>query len=307
MRGYRQFALFGSVDFDIIPKVLTVTGGTRWFHYDEFEEGSEFYTESSSPLNLNHPNGACIAAGACGFGINLKKQENGFRSRGNLTWHITPDMMAYYTWSQGFRPGGFNRTATSLSGVVSLSGEAPYHRRRKLDQAVQQAGRLQLRQPDQQRDRLQERVPRSPAAVQCLGLHHELEQRAVRVLRSGPSGQHDLRDQRTELRDQGLRVAVRRPRHRRRSRCRDRAPGTAPARRTRPACSATAPRRPIRRRSGPASRRSTALPYTNPFGTSIRGAGVSRRRWSSTCGRATTSMRPITSRSSRSARTTSAR
>ncbi|MGA8707031.1 MAG: TonB-dependent receptor [Steroidobacteraceae bacterium] len=126
MRGYRQFALFGSADFDIIPKVLTVTAGTRWFHYDEFEEGSEFYTESSSPLNLNHPNGACIAAGACGFGINLKKQENGFRSRGNLTWHITPDLMAYYTWSQGFRPGGFNRTATSLSGVVSLTGEAPY-------------------------------------------------------------------------------------------------------------------------------------------------------------------------------------
>jgi len=126
MRGYRQLAFFGSGDFDIIPKVLTVTAGTRWFHYSEFEEGSEFYSETSSPLILSHPNGACIAAGHCGFGINLKKRENGFRSRGNLTWHITPDIMAYYTISQGFRPGGFNRTATSLSGVVSLTKEAPF-------------------------------------------------------------------------------------------------------------------------------------------------------------------------------------
>ena len=29
MRGYRQTAVFGSADFDIIPKVLTVTAGTR--------------------------------------------------------------------------------------------------------------------------------------------------------------------------------------------------------------------------------------------------------------------------------------
>ena len=28
---------------------------------------------------------------------------------GNVTWHITPDHMVYYTYSQGFRPGGFNQ------------------------------------------------------------------------------------------------------------------------------------------------------------------------------------------------------
>jgi len=33
----------------------------------------------------------------------------GFKSRGNLTWHITPDAMLYYTYSQGYRPGAFNR------------------------------------------------------------------------------------------------------------------------------------------------------------------------------------------------------
>ena len=109
-RGYKQTAFFLSGDFDIIPKVLTLTAGTRFFHYDEFETGSEYYTESSSPLVIDHANGSCTAAGGCGFGINKHKTENGFKSRGNLTWHITPDTMVYYTWSQGFRPGGFNRS-----------------------------------------------------------------------------------------------------------------------------------------------------------------------------------------------------
>jgi iron complex outermembrane recepter protein len=122
-RGYRQTAFFTSVDFDIIPKVLTITGGIRYYHYDEFEEGSEFYTSTSAN---NIPNGACVAAGHCGFGINLSKTETGSRSRGNLTWHITPDTMVYYTFSQGFRPGGFNRTATLPNGTVELTAEAPY-------------------------------------------------------------------------------------------------------------------------------------------------------------------------------------
>ena len=53
-------------------------------------------------------------------------KESGFRSRGNITWHITPDTMAYYTYSQGFRPGGFNRTHVKPDGTVVLKGEAPF-------------------------------------------------------------------------------------------------------------------------------------------------------------------------------------
>jgi outer membrane receptor protein involved in Fe transport len=108
-RGYKQLAFFVSVDFDIIPKVLTVTAGTRHYHYDEFEAGSVWYTDTSSQVIVDHPNGACTTAMACGFPLNLSKSESGFRSRGSLTWHVTPDVMTYYTFSQGFRPGGFNR------------------------------------------------------------------------------------------------------------------------------------------------------------------------------------------------------
>ena len=121
-RGYKQLAFFASVDFDIIPKVLTLSAGTRHYHYDEFEAGSVWYTQTTSPLIVNHPNGACTAAGACGFPINLAKSESGFRSRASLTWHPGTDLMIYYTFSEGFRPGGFNRVGPVLTGRLRWCG-----------------------------------------------------------------------------------------------------------------------------------------------------------------------------------------
>jgi iron complex outermembrane recepter protein len=142
-RGYKQTAFFGSFDFDILPKVLTLTYGVRHYKYDEYEEGSEYYSATSSILNVpngtpyggTYPNpggplattcpgatpkkyvaGAPCPGAAYGFGINLKKSESGFKHRANLTWHITPDILTYYTYSQGFRPGGFNRTHTNIDG-----------------------------------------------------------------------------------------------------------------------------------------------------------------------------------------------
>ena len=126
-RGYKQDALFTSIDFDIIPKVLTITGGTRWYHYDEFETGSEYYT-STSCANIPNP----YPAGKNLDKIGLRKTFNGFRSRGNLTWHVTPDILLYYTYSQGYRPGGFNRetgkslVATGPDGVKQLFKPSSY-------------------------------------------------------------------------------------------------------------------------------------------------------------------------------------
>jgi outer membrane receptor protein involved in Fe transport len=126
-RGYRQYAFFASIDFDLIPRILTLSGGTRRYHYDEFEHGSEWYSESSSSgLILDHLNGACTAAGLCGFPINLDKSESGLSSRANLSWHITPDIMTYYSFAQGFRPGGFNRELSFPGQPARLAGVAPY-------------------------------------------------------------------------------------------------------------------------------------------------------------------------------------
>lgn len=152
-RGYKEKAFFTSIDVDLIPKVLTATGGIRFYHYDEFEEGSEYYSESTSGsfsgsgqgLIVNHLNGQCTAAGLCGFPINLSKSENGHHWRGNLTWHVTSDMMSYYTYSDGSSPGGFNRTASVPGQAPALHGVAQYT---AADGLTQQYGRPVGYNPD---------------------------------------------------------------------------------------------------------------------------------------------------------------
>jgi iron complex outermembrane recepter protein len=122
-RGYQQRAAFASVDFDIIPKTLTITGGTRFYRFDNTEVGSAVSSFG------------CYGAGAppCLAGANnlnardLRSHYDGTRSRVNLTWKITPDTLLYYTFSQGFRPGGFNRSTyySSALNYTTPQGFAP--------------------------------------------------------------------------------------------------------------------------------------------------------------------------------------
>jgi outer membrane receptor protein involved in Fe transport len=120
-RGYKQTAFFTSIDYDLIPKVLTLTGGTRYYDYKETMHGSQYSTSTGC---AGIPNGACV--GSKLTDATHDASYSGFKSRGNLTWHITPDIMAYYTYSQGFRPGGFNRTESAANGTIKLKAEAPY-------------------------------------------------------------------------------------------------------------------------------------------------------------------------------------
>jgi iron complex outermembrane recepter protein len=111
-RGYDQTAIFGSVDFDIIPDVLTLTAGTRWYQYREFEVGSQYATVTGC---LDVPNGQCVGGLVNINSHNDRVTYQGFKSRAVLTWRITPDTMAYALFSQGFRPGGFNRSVSNVA------------------------------------------------------------------------------------------------------------------------------------------------------------------------------------------------
>jgi iron complex outermembrane receptor protein len=116
-RGYSQYAAFTSVDFDLIPKVLTITGGTRYYHYNEYEFGTRY---------LGNCTDAVVCSPIYGGGNIIDPPStsyHGFRSRGNLTWHITSDVMAYYTFSQGFRPGGFNRFSSLKFGDIPICAD----------------------------------------------------------------------------------------------------------------------------------------------------------------------------------------
>jgi iron complex outermembrane receptor protein len=116
-RGYKQEAAFGSMSYDIIPDVLTATAGTRYYHYSEWQTGTEFYTTTAQ---VNVPNGTYVGNDTV---MNYHQTYHGFKSRANLLWHISPTTMVYYTFSQGFRPGGFNRTS---SDVAKLDGDPQY-------------------------------------------------------------------------------------------------------------------------------------------------------------------------------------
>jgi iron complex outermembrane recepter protein len=121
-RGYKQLAEFASVDLDIVPKVLTVSAGIRHFKYDENESGGDvgsFYCKAFAPTTYFGFCGMNPQAGAFGssppYGTDFASNPysasfSGNRGRASVSWHVTPDVMLYYTWSQGFRPGTFNRS-----------------------------------------------------------------------------------------------------------------------------------------------------------------------------------------------------
>jgi iron complex outermembrane recepter protein len=123
-RGYTQRAAFGSVDFDIVPKTLTLTAGTRYYSVNTTEVGSsagsfgcqlQYYPDAPDPC-INHSNFANLNA------EHLDTTYSGFRSRANLSWKVTRDALLYYTWSQGYRPGGFNRTSNAPESTSPLYG-----------------------------------------------------------------------------------------------------------------------------------------------------------------------------------------
>ena len=124
-RETKQTAFFISGDYDIIPKVLTITAGTRHFRFD-----NSFVGDISSAFG-------CFQQGALPGGCvdptyvfnldaqHLRGSESGLKSRANLTWHVTPDVMLYYTFSQGFRPGGFNENGGSKH-ILGTDGVAQF-------------------------------------------------------------------------------------------------------------------------------------------------------------------------------------
>ena len=105
-RGYRQIAFFASADVDILPS-LTLSGGTRYYNYKEYEVGAQYGTSPAACFNQL----ICTLPGySSDLGANNDHVTyHGFKSRGVVTWKPRQGTMVYGLFSQGFRPGGFNR------------------------------------------------------------------------------------------------------------------------------------------------------------------------------------------------------
>ncbi len=112
-RGYDQTAAFVQFDVDIIPKVLTVTAGTRYFDYNEFEKGSIYHTATN-----------CTDVLVCPPKANIDKEHlsvtyTGFKSHFGIQYKPTKDLMFYAIYSEGYRPGGFNRYPETKAPLTS--------------------------------------------------------------------------------------------------------------------------------------------------------------------------------------------
>ena len=130
IRGLRQTAEFLSASADLIPHALTISAGARHYLFLNSEVGDV----SAS--------GGCFEAGVSPTGCyantknlnaeNLRDTEQGWRMRADLTWKMRPTLagspqhlMAYLSFSQGFRPGGFNQNGGSPF-VDGPDGEPQY-------------------------------------------------------------------------------------------------------------------------------------------------------------------------------------
>ncbi|MEQ1497348.1 MAG: TonB-dependent receptor [Novosphingobium sp.] len=140
LRRDRQFAVYGEVSFDIVPDKLIATGGARYY-----SESAGMYGGSSTSFNNSlRANCATVSTDpatgltSCNYvpllvapttlaasanlttnlaGINPASY-SGVIFKGNLTYKVTPDSLLYFTYSEGFRPGGFNRKGCN-GGVAS--------------------------------------------------------------------------------------------------------------------------------------------------------------------------------------------
>ena len=126
-RGYKQKAAFGSFDFDLIPHTLIFTAGTRYYKFNNYESGATVGSFGCRPNGIYATNpvpNPCVDVSNYTnlTASNLNSTDSGFKSRGNLSWHVTPEALLYYTWSQGFRPGGFNRSSAQIAPTSPLYG-----------------------------------------------------------------------------------------------------------------------------------------------------------------------------------------
>jgi iron complex outermembrane recepter protein len=127
-RGYSQKAAYASVDVDLIPKTLTMTAGTRYFRNYDSEVGSTAGSYGCQLINNPTAPNPCVNHDFINLnGEGLHQTYSGFRSRANLSWKVSEDALLYYTWSQGYRAGGFNRAPTQPESSSAFApGSANY-------------------------------------------------------------------------------------------------------------------------------------------------------------------------------------
>jgi outer membrane receptor protein involved in Fe transport len=105
-------AVFGELTYDITDQ-WSVTGGMRFFRAKNSLRGffgyGAGYSGSTGEAACFSPEQVMDAP--C-TNLDKKVSENGSLGKVNVTYNIDDRKMVYFTWSEGYRPGGINRRGT---------------------------------------------------------------------------------------------------------------------------------------------------------------------------------------------------
>lgn len=102
-----SYALFGNIDFRITPE-LTLSGGVR-------------YSKDKKRMHII-PLSVCTGQNFTGCNttfLNAKRSWDEVTPRAVLTYQFTPDIMAYGSYSRGYRAGNFNARAVTVGSAVT--------------------------------------------------------------------------------------------------------------------------------------------------------------------------------------------
>ncbi|MBS0475040.1 MAG: TonB-dependent receptor, partial [Proteobacteria bacterium] len=118
LRGESQFALFGEANVDITPK-LTLTGGLRWYDQEISLQGSVNCGAKGYPTL---PDGHVCGGGDYAVSLAGKSphHEKGTTPKVTLSYKPTNALLFYATYSEGYRPGGFNRRGGSAGAGFTI-------------------------------------------------------------------------------------------------------------------------------------------------------------------------------------------
>ena len=121
-RQTRQIAEYASVSFNV-TRNLTLTGGGRHFVFFNSLTGNTLsgfgcFEAGTPPGGCHNPLDSTDLSAE-----DLRDTESGWRAQANISWRMEPTVfgnrqhiLTYFTFSQGYRPGGFNQSGGALHG-----------------------------------------------------------------------------------------------------------------------------------------------------------------------------------------------
>jgi iron complex outermembrane recepter protein len=130
-RKDKQFAAYGEASFDIVPEKLILTGGLRYYNEKASINGSSntsFDGVSRGVYNAATGTYSPAATPPQFYGVSANLNQlyadaspakyTGVLFKGNLTYKFGEGSLVYATYSDGFRPGGFNRRPCRVGTAI---------------------------------------------------------------------------------------------------------------------------------------------------------------------------------------------